>query len=349
MIVHKTKAAMPGRLSHNALLKHRQITKLVAGGQRMSQLNFEDADFIQLLWRNSKVNFAYKSLIISFFLTLRTGTGGQNFIQLNIEHADFIQLFSYPLDFLRCSFLRFLRNDSRANSTGLKSGFSGDALLGFGCFAISQPSGSDLAFLRCSDLSLRPQASSTHAEKLAPGLSCFSRSTLASISSTTLCGNRIPLYVVLLVIWALAISISRYRLNKIEDTSKLALMELFKRHELTCLNNVDNLFKQGGEVYHPDITKPGSGGTLTGPLTTSDRTSIEVAMSNRITPLTGGASLSPDLFLWRFLALNRHDKKAKPCRLSVEAATEREARRILAPHFILSLSARLPLVEVSHV
>lgn len=51
-------------------------------------------------------------------------------------------------------------------------------------------------------------------------------------------------------------------------------------------------------------------------------------------------------FTWRFLALNRHDKKAKPCRLSVEAATEREARSILAPHFILSLAARLPAAEV---
>ena len=53
-------------------------------------------------------------------------------------------------------------------------------------------------------------------------------------------------------------------------------------------------------------------------------------------------------FTWRFLALNRHDKKAKPCRLSIEASTEREARRILAPHFILSLAARLPIQEVRH-
>ncbi|WP_244630922.1 host cell division inhibitor Icd-like protein [Pantoea agglomerans] len=53
-------------------------------------------------------------------------------------------------------------------------------------------------------------------------------------------------------------------------------------------------------------------------------------------------------FTWRFLALNRHDKNARPCRLSVEASTEREARRILAPHFILSLAARLPVQEVRH-
>ena len=53
-------------------------------------------------------------------------------------------------------------------------------------------------------------------------------------------------------------------------------------------------------------------------------------------------------YIWRFLALNRHDNKATPCRLSVEAATERDARRILAPHFILSLAARLPVSEVRH-
>ncbi|EAT7397333.1 host cell division inhibitor Icd-like protein [Salmonella enterica] len=73
-------------------------------------------------------------------------------------------------------------------------------------------------------------------------------------------------------------------------------------------------------------------------------------MSNRTTPLTGRASISPTLFTftWRFLALNRHDKKAKPCRLSVDAPTEREARSILAPHFILSLAARLPVQEVQN-
>ncbi|MFJ5506068.1 host cell division inhibitor Icd-like protein [Pectobacterium carotovorum] len=54
-------------------------------------------------------------------------------------------------------------------------------------------------------------------------------------------------------------------------------------------------------------------------------------------------------YTWRFLAINRHDKKAKPCRLSVEAETEREARRILAPHFILSFAARLPLVDMVEI
>lgn len=48
-----------------------------------------------------------------------------------------------------------------------------------------------LAFRRCSYFNLRPQASKTHAEKLALGLVNFSCSTLASIPSISSCGNRI--------------------------------------------------------------------------------------------------------------------------------------------------------------
>ncbi|HBE9179951.1 host cell division inhibitor Icd-like protein [Serratia fonticola] len=53
-------------------------------------------------------------------------------------------------------------------------------------------------------------------------------------------------------------------------------------------------------------------------------------------------------FQYRFLAINRAERQAKPCRLSIEATSEQEARKILAPHFILSFAARLPILEVSH-
>lgn len=72
-------------------------------------------------------------------------------------------------------------------------------------------------------------------------------------------------------------------------------------------------------------------------------------MQNHITPLTGRNSFTPNKFIWRFLAINRAERQAKPCRLSIEATSEQEARKILAPHFILSLAARLPIPEVSHV
>ncbi|OMQ22185.1 host cell division inhibitor Icd-like protein [Serratia oryzae] len=71
-------------------------------------------------------------------------------------------------------------------------------------------------------------------------------------------------------------------------------------------------------------------------------------MKNHTIPLTGRDSLIPNKFTWRFLAISRSDRNAKPCRMSVEAHTEREARQVLSPHFILSLAARLPVLEVRH-
>lgn len=54
-------------------------------------------------------------------------------------------------------------------------------------------------------------------------------------------------------------------------------------------------------------------------------------------------------YQYRFLALYRADSAATPCRLSVEAYTEQEARQVLVPHFILSFAGRLPVEAVRHV
>ncbi|MBN9931062.1 host cell division inhibitor Icd-like protein [Pantoea agglomerans] len=43
----------------------------------------------------------------------------------------------------------------------------------------------------------------------------------------------------------------------------------------------------------------------------------------------------------------RADRQARPCQI-IEATSEREARKALAPHYILSLSAVLPIQEVRH-
>ncbi|MFS7239314.1 host cell division inhibitor Icd-like protein [Serratia proteamaculans] len=51
-------------------------------------------------------------------------------------------------------------------------------------------------------------------------------------------------------------------------------------------------------------------------------------------------------FTWRFFALARAELDGEIYRLSVDATTEQEARRVLAPYFILSLAARLPLQGV---
>ncbi len=89
-------------------------------------------------------------------------------------------------------------------------------------------------------------------------------------------------------------------------TSKLIIKHL-KWCSLGYTVVVFTLSTAKAQVRHK-TAKPRGAPTPSGLLTTSDRISIEVAMSNRITPLTGRASHSQNLFLWRFLALNRHDK-----------------------------------------
>ncbi|MBQ0534937.1 host cell division inhibitor Icd-like protein [Providencia huaxiensis] len=96
-------------------------------------------------------------------------------------------------------------------------------------------------------------------------------------------------------------------------------------------------------------TMPRSGGTLTGHLTTNDNTSIEVAMSKHNTPVTGRTSLTPNQsYRWLFLALNRSDYTAKPCRIAVTAPNENSARLMLVRDYMLIFAGRLPAIGGKH-
>lgn len=91
MIADKTKAALQSCQCHYQIPKQNQHTRVNAGGQNLTQLNFEGADFsgffsqrnsaptdfTQLLWQSPKVSFAYNSLIPAFFLTLGKRAGNQ--------------------------------------------------------------------------------------------------------------------------------------------------------------------------------------------------------------------------------------------------------------------------------
>lgn len=212
-----------------------------------------------------------------------------------------------------------------------------------------QLSGVSLGFLRCSLLSFRPQASSTHEEKLALGFSSFSRSTLASISAMSSCGKRIAFLSDLLFLFPVAIAGAHILLRG--GYTPYNKKTLSKTIDVGAHQNVrwSHTLSTGKAQATHKITKPGSASTLAGSLTTNVNHSNEVAMSDHTTPLTGRNSITPNKFTWRFLVISRSDRNAKPCRMSVEAHTEREARQVLAPHFILSLAARLPVQEVSHV
>nr|DAV31484.1 MAG TPA: hypothetical protein [Caudoviricetes sp.] len=197
-----------------------------------------------------------------------------------------------------------------------------------------------LDFLRCRRLISPFAAVIRNPAVLSPSSFSFSISSKSSRGSLTeSCKER-------LFFLPVAITETSYLRWCSVYTSKL-IIKYLKWCSLGYTVVVFTLSTAKAQVRHK-TAKPAGARNTNGLLTTSVITSNEVAMSNRTTPLTGRASHSPNIFVWRFLALNRHDKKATPCRLSVEAATEREARRILAPHFILSLAARLPVAEVRH-
>lgn len=93
---------------------------------------------------------------------------------------------------------------------------------------------------------------------------------------------------------------------------------------------------------------PRSALTLTGHLITNDSLIIEVTMSKHNTPVTGRTSLTPNQsYRWLFLALNRSDYTAKPCRIAVTAPNEHDARLMLVRDYILSFAGRLPTQEVT--
>lgn len=115
---------------------------------------------------------------------------------------------------------------------------------------------------------------------------------------------------------------------------------------LSCIGTYHCIRIDCNGTYRRGITqplntaKPSSALTLAGPLTKPlDEVTIMACIKH--------TQIHPK-FTWRFLAIARADMAAQPCRLSVDAETEQDARRILAPHFILSLAARLPLSEVRH-
>ncbi|MFZ5279250.1 host cell division inhibitor Icd-like protein [Enterobacter roggenkampii] len=54
-------------------------------------------------------------------------------------------------------------------------------------------------------------------------------------------------------------------------------------------------------------------------------------------------------YQYRFMALLRADMTAAPCRLTIEATSEREARQRLAGRYVLSFAGCIPAQEVRHV
>ncbi|EPD0094188.1 host cell division inhibitor Icd-like protein [Escherichia coli] len=210
---------------------------------------------------------------------------------------------------------------------GLTEGHYGEytgLLVGYSC---------SLAFRRCSYFNLRPQASKTHAEKLALGLVNFSCSTLASIPSISSCGNRIFFFADLLFVLPLDIDAphlnglygrTQYsKKNEMLSIDMCAHMILICAHSLSFVTQI----KQ----------RPAVLATHAGRLTTNDSKSIEVAMLNHTTHPQGRDSHNLNKYIWRFIALST----AQPRVITIEATSEQEARQQSPDGCVMVFTARI--------
>ncbi|CAI1781320.1 Uncharacterised protein [Serratia proteamaculans] len=207
-----------------------------------------------------------------------------------------------------------------------------------------------LGFFRCSFLSLRPHASSTQEEKLAPGFSSVSRSMLASMSAISSCGKRIAFLSDLLFVFPVAIASAH--ISVCGGSTPYNKKRHSKTLDVGAHQNVRwaHTLSTGKAQEIHKITKPGSASTLTGPLTTNDRESIEAAMLNHTTHPQGWNThtQAQPAFTYVFVAIRRTSPQLKHEQRRVIACTEREARKILVRDFILVLASRIAAQAVNH-
>lgn len=113
--------------------------------------------------------------------------------------------------------------------------------------------------------------------------------------------------------------------------SLFSLVDIVNSCGLVC-SGVDNVL----HCMTFSKAKPGSGGTLTGPLTTTVSESNEAAMKDHITHPQGRKS-----YIWRFLALSAIGRNV----IHITATTEREAREQSPAGCVMVFAGRLPVRE----
>ena len=353
MIAHKTKATMPGRLSLNALLKHRQITRLAASGQTLCVSTTDpQINCVRLTYghRNPLNQIDYNE-------PLELAGNKHEQYSGSPEHQHCLGLVIIQKGCIEENQQRPALDDGNSDFssawqtmhictvsvlftnggwTKKKGGISDPALLMVGCRQTTenqavnsitgsnpvQLSDSDLDFLRCSDLSFRPQASRTQAEKLAPELSAFSRSTLASISSIRSCGNRIFFCADLAFTALVAIYPPAYS----EGTP-------YQKNSLTCTptKNIVGVHLEVEDTQ--DTAKPGS-------VTSTNRASDHNVTEAYIMACIQHTQTRPK-YQYRFLALSAIGHSV----IHITATTEREAREQSPAGCVMVFAGRLPVRE----
>ncbi|STT95243.1 Uncharacterised protein [Klebsiella pneumoniae] len=323
-MLNKTKAALQSCQCHYQMFKQEQNTRLAAGGQTLSQRNpYAQINRVRLTYghRNPLKELDYNESLESAGNKHEQYSGspehqhclGSEVPTNNVESCEDNQpsLRGEPLH----NALRVAQNNPSLRGAVHSITESNPVQL----------SGSDLAFLRCSDLSLRPQASRTHAEKLAPALSAFSRSTLASISSISSCGNRIFFCADLAFTALVAIYPPAYS----EGTP-------YQKNSLTC-TPTENIVGVHLEVEDTqDTAKPGS-------VTSTNRASDHNVTEAYIMACIQHTQTRPK-YQYRFLALSAIGRNV----IHITATTEREAREQSPDGCVMVFAGRLPVREGHH-
>ena len=316
----KTKAAMPGRLSLNALLKHRQITRLAAGGQTLSQRNpYAQINRVRLTYghRNPLKELDYNESLESAGNKHEQYSGspehqhclGSEVPTNNVESCEDNQ--------------PSLRGEPVHNSLRVTQNrpFLRGAVHSITESNPVQLSGSDLAFLRWRRLISPFTAVTMNCAFVSPS------SRLLSKSATTSCGKRALSCCDLLLVEPVAIPESPCaRCDSVY--AKKIIVKGLKCDSLACS------FKNKGAI-HLVSAKPGSASTLTGPLT---KPLVEVTVMAELQH-----TQTRPKYQYRFLALSAIGRNV----IHITATTEREAREQSPAGCVMVFAGRLP-VEVRH-
>lgn len=282
----KTKAAMPGRQCNTALQKHRQITRLAAGGQTLSRRNpYAQINRVRLTYGDRDKGEQYSG---SWQNNVKRGLEAQT---KNVESCEDNQpsLRGEPLhnSLIVAQNRPFLRG-------AVHSITGSNPVQPFGSMPRLSSSRRKRRFIH-PDLLSSPSSFIAKASR--------SDSSLSSLSCTT---------------WR----------------SLFSLVDIVNSCGLVC-SGVDNVL----HCMTFSKAKPGSGGTLTGPLTTTVSESNEAAMKDHITHPQGRKS-----YIWRFLALSAIGRNV----IHITANTEREAREQSPAGCVMVFAGRLPVQEVRY-
>lgn len=304
----KTKAAMPGRQCNTALLKHRQITRLTAGGQTLSQRN----PYAQI----NRVRLTYEHLNplnhLNYRETRELASNEHEKYSGSPEHQHCLGSEVPTNNVESCEDNQpSLRGEPLHNSLKVAQNrpFLRGAVHSITESNPAQPFGS----MPCRRNSARA-SSFNQLPRLTPS---------RSAASLSCCRNS-----GVIRIWKVGDSPSPFGV-----LSRL-IVDMYVRNLIAWILLCTYVI-----TTNMQKTTPRTAGTVPGRLTSTDKLRIEEAMKDHITHPQGRKS-----YIWRFLALSAIGRNV----IHITANTEREAREQSPAGCVMVFAGRLPVQEVRY-